>query len=164
MPATRRTNTDTLVDAVSGAVVGLMGSDGREYLVPTTLALTPTATVAISGTPISGGTINNCSIGATTRSTGAFTALAVTRTDSSGTPGNVTNNSALGRVAIAAAASSVVVTNSTVTATSDVFVNLISTDATLTSARVTSIGAGTFTITGNAAATAAATVSFLVVN
>lgn len=128
------------------------------------VVLSPTGTGVVTIAPATAGTINNCSIGATTRSTGAFTALAVTRTDSSGTPGNVTNNNALGRAAFAAAGSSVVVTNSLVTANSEVFVNLITTDATLTSIRVTAIGAGSFTVTGNAAATAAATFSFLVVN
>jgi hypothetical protein len=112
-----------------------------------------------------GGTINGTSVGATTRSTGAFTTLAITRTDSSATPGNVTNNSALGRAAFAAAASTVVVTNSAVTATSEVFVQLLgAADATLTSVVGVTVGAGSFTVTGNAAATAAKSFSFLVIN
>lgn len=135
---------------VASGAAALVSSDPGEYR-PDAVAIT-------------GGTINGTPIGGTTRAAGAFTTLAVTRTDSSGTPGNVTNNSALGRAAFAAAGTSVVVTNSTVTATSDVFVNLITTDATLTSCRVTAIAAGSFTVTGNAAATAAATFSFLVVN
>lgn len=114
---------------------------------------------------LTGGTINNTSVGATTRSTGAFTTLAITRTDSSATPGNVTNNSALGRAAFAAAASTVVVTNSAVTATSEVFVQLLgAADATLTSVVGVTVGAGSFTVTGNAAATAAKSFSFLVIN
>lgn len=114
---------------------------------------------------LTGGTINNTSIGATTRSTGAFTTLAITRTDSTGTPGNVTNNSALGRAAFAAAGTTVVVTNSTVTANSEVFVQLLgAADATLTSIVGVTVAAGSFTVTGNAAATATKQFSFLVVN
>ena len=158
----------TLADS-NGAPIGVLGADGREYLFPSlTLNATPATAQSSAYLPasvaITGGTINGTAIGGTTRAAGAFTTLAVTRTDSSGTPGNVTNNSALGRAAFAAAGTTVVVTNSTVTATSEVFVNLITTDATLTSIRVTTIGAGSFTVTGNAAATAAATFSFLVVN
>lgn len=135
---------------VASGAAALVSSDPGEYR-PDAVAIT-------------GGTISGTPIGGTARAAGAFTTLAMTRTDSSGTPGNVTNNSALGRAAFAAAGTSVVVTNSTVTATSEVFVNLITTDATLTSCRVTAIAAGSFTVTGNAAATAAATFSFLVVN
>lgn len=138
---------DALV--ASGAAV-LVSSDPGEYR--------PDAV------DITGGTMNGTPIGGTARASGAFTTLAMTRTDSSGTPGNVTNNSALGRAAFAAAGTSVVVTNSTVTATSEVFVQLRgAADATLTSCRVTP-AAGSFTVTGNAAATAVATFSFLVVN
>lgn len=114
---------------------------------------------------LTGGTINNVPIGATTRSTGAFTTLALTRTDSTGTPGNVTNNSALGRAAFAAAGSTVVVTSSIVTASSEVFVQLLgAADATLTSIIGVTVAAGSFTVTGNAAATAAKSFSFMVVN
>jgi hypothetical protein len=114
---------------------------------------------------LTGGTINNTSVGATTRSTGAFTTLALTRTDSSATPGNVTNNSALGRAAFAVGASTVVVTNSIVTASSEVFVELRgAADATLTSIVGVTVAAGSFTVTGNANATAAKQFSFLVVN
>lgn len=145
---------------VNSGVASIVTSDPGEYR-PDAIAVTGGS---MSGVAVTGGSINNTPIGATTRSTGAFTTLAVTRTDSSGTPGNVTNNSALGRAAFAAAGTSVVVTNSSVAAASEVFVNLITTDATLTSCRVTAIAAGSFTVTGNAAATAAATFSFLVIN
>jgi hypothetical protein len=127
------------------------------------VVLSPTGTGVVTIAPATAGTINNCSIGATTRSTGAFTQVAITRTDSTGTPGNVTNNSALGRAAIAAAATTCVVTNSLVTANSEVFVEMISNDTTLTSIRVT-VAAGSFTVTGNAAATAATSFRFLVLN
>lgn len=145
-----------------GAVTG---SSGAVTFSPANanVVLSPTGTGVVTINPAAAGTINNCSIGATTRSTGAFTSLALTRTDSSGTPGNVTNNSPLGRAAIAAAATTCVVTSSLVTANSEVFVEMISNDATLTSLRVTT-AAGSFTVTGNAAATAATSFRFLVVN
>jgi hypothetical protein len=86
-------------------------------------------------------------------------------TDSTGTPGNVTNNSPSGRAAVNTGASSCVVTNSTCVATSKVFVQLIgAADATLTSITALTIAAGSFTVTGNANATAAKSFEFLVVN
>jgi hypothetical protein len=152
----------------TGQPIGLMGADGREWLLPVlTQNATPATAQSSAYVPatvaITGGTINGTSIGATTRAAGSFSTLAVTRSDSTGTPGNVTNNNALGRAAIAAAATSCVVTNSTVTANSEVFVELISSDATLTSVRVT-VAAGSFTVTGNAAATATTSFRILVVN
>lgn len=87
-------------------------------------------------------------------------------TDSSGTPGNVTNNSPRGRVAIAAAATAVTVTNSAVTATSTVLavINQGATDTTLTQILRVQTAAGSFTITGNAAATANVVIDYVVVN
>lgn len=86
-------------------------------------------------------------------------------TDSSATPGNVTNNSPRGRVAIAAAASAVVVTNSTVTAQSTVIAVINqAADATLTQLLRVQTGAGSFTITGNANATATTVIDFVVIN
>lgn len=116
---------------------------------------------------INGGTINNTAVGPTTPSTGRFTSLRSTSllsalTDSSGTPGDVTNNAARGRAAFAAAASTVVVTSSLCAADSSVFVSLGGADATLTSIRVTP-GAGSFTVRGNAAATGITPFDFLVV-
>jgi hypothetical protein len=84
--------------------------------------------------------------------------------DSTGTPGNVTNNSPRGRAAFAAAGTSVVVTNNLVTATSSIFTNLEGNDATLTFIKSAVAGAGSFTVTGNAAATATSTFDFLIVN
>ena len=85
-------------------------------------------------------------------------------TDLSGTPGNATINKPSGKVAFAIGASTVVVTNSTVTAASHVICTLQFVDATLTQILTVVPGAGTFTITGNATATAATKVAFLVVN
>ena len=90
-------------------------------------------------------------------------ALSVLTTDTSGTPGNTTINTLSGRAAFAAAGTTVVVTNSTVTAASKVFVSLRGGDATLTSVRVTP-AAGSFTVTGIAAATATTIFDFFVVN
>lgn len=84
-------------------------------------------------------------------------------TDISGTPGNGTVNTPRGRAAFAAAGASVVITSSLVTAASLVLVQLGGVDATLTTVRVTA-GAGSFTVTGNAAATGTTPFSFLVIN
>lgn len=86
-----------------------------------------------------------------------------TRADSSGTPGNATLNTPRGRAAFAAVANTCVITNSLVTATSTVLVQLGSVDATLISVRATA-AAGSFTITGNAAATGTTLFDFLVLN
>lgn len=116
---------------------------------------------------INGGTVDATPVGATTPSTGSFTSLRATSlqaalTDGSGTPGNVTQNVAHGRAAFAAAASTVVVTNSQVAANSTVLVSLGGADATLTSVRVTT-AAGSFTVTGNAAATGTTPFDYIVI-
>lgn len=85
-------------------------------------------------------------------------------TDSSGTPGAATINKPSGQVSIAAGASSVVVTNSLVSATSIVQPVLQFADATLTFIKTCVPGAGSFTITGNANATANTKVGFTVFN
>lgn len=133
-----------------------------EYVVGASPALTD-ATYAAGAVAITGGTINGASVGATTASTVRYSTLAAgTYTDSTGTPGNVTNNSARGRAAIAAAGTTCVVTNSLVTATSSVFIQERAQDATATRLSVTT-AAGSFTVTANAAATAALAFDFLVV-
>ena len=113
---------------------------------------------------ITGGTIESpTAIGSGTAVTIRAANLRSSNADNSGTPGNVTSNSVKGRAAFAAAGASVVVTNSLVATTSSVFVQLGGSDATLTSVRVT-MGAGSFTVTGNAAATGITPFDFLVVN
>jgi hypothetical protein len=82
-------------------------------------------------------------------------------TNNSGTPGNTTINQPSGRFAIAAAAAACTVTNSTVKATSIVNVNKETNDTTLLYFKVVP-AAGSFTVTGNANATAAVTFSFVV--
>lgn len=92
-----------------------------------------------------------------------LTDLGATFTNISGTPGSGTANTPSGKAAFAATGSSVVVTCSKCTANSKVFIQLGGTDATLTSVRCTP-AAGSFTVTGNAAATGITPFTFLVVN
>lgn len=91
-----------------------------------------------------------------------FLALALQYTHAS-VAGAQTINKPTGSVKIAAGASSVVVTNSLVSAESIVIPVLMGTDATLTSILKCIPAAGSFTITGNANATAAVKVGFLVI-
>lgn len=98
-------------------------------------------------------------------SVSADTITVANRADNTGTPGNATINSITGRAAVAAAGTTVTITNSKVTAVSEIFIQLRGArDATLTELRISAQGAGTFTVTGNAAATAAVQFSFWVVN
>lgn len=75
--------------------------------------------------------------------------------DATGTPGTATQNTRRGRVAIAANATNVVVTNSRVTTTSIIHATLQTIDATLTQILSVVPANGSFTITGNAGATTA---------
>lgn len=86
--------------------------------------------------------------------------------NSSGSPGAATLNSATGKSAIAAAASSVVITNNLCTTNSIVqaWVQQSTADATLTQVIRTSAAAGSFTIYGNANATAATVVAWEIIN
>jgi len=79
------------------------------------------------------------------------------------TVGAVVINKPVGRAIIALGAASVVVTNTLVTANSIVFAQLAAVDATLTFVKAVVAGAGSFTITGNANATANCAVNFFVV-
>jgi hypothetical protein len=78
--------------------------------------------------------------------------------------GAQTINNPVGSLKIAAAASSVVVTNSLVTVNSIVLAQLQSNDATALYVKSVIPAAGSFTITLNAAATGQITVAFLVIN
>lgn len=74
--------------------------------------------------------------------------------DSTGTPGNATqDNCGRGRAAFAAAAAAVTITNNLVTATSIIGHALQTVDGTLTQILTAVPGTGSFVITGNAAAT-----------
>jgi hypothetical protein len=80
-----------------------------------------------------------------------------------GTVGAVTINKAAGRVNIAAAGTSVVVTNSLCTVNAHVFANITTTDGTAKTAQVTP-AAGSFTITLNTSATGQVAIDFFIVN
>ena len=145
----------------AGATVQVLSQVGEiEYVVGASPVLTDQqynpASVAVTG-----GSLNNVTVGATIRNTGAFTTLAVTGTDSSGTPGNVTNNSGSGRAAIAAAATTVVVTSSAVAAADHVFIQPRAIGTPTLWSVVTA--AGSFTVTVNVAAGATWPFDFVVV-
>lgn len=80
-----------------------------------------------------------------------------------GTTGARTIDKPCGSVNFAAAATSLVVTNSNVSTSSIVLVQLQSNDATMTDARV-EVGSGSFTIRPDVAPTSEARVSFIVIN
>ena len=80
--------------------------------------------------------------------------------DSTASPGAATQNTLTGRVAIAAGANSVIVTNSYCTTISRVYPVLQTIDATLTSVPVCVPANGSFTIYGNLNATAACNVGW----
>jgi hypothetical protein len=130
------------------------------------VTISPTGTGTVTIAPATAGNIDNMVIGATTRRSGSFTAFAVTKTDLSGTPGNVTNANFNGRCAIAAAASSVVVTNTNCTANTTIIaiISQATADATLTQIVRVAPAAGSFTIYGNAAATANTVIDYLMIN
>ncbi len=152
----------TAPQIAAGAVIPFMlNAAGNGFALGTGLA--PTA--AFWSTVLTGMMAAPPALGTTTPAAVRTSNLQVVYTDSSGTPGNVTNNSPRGRVALAAGASTIVVTSSLVTATSAVFTNLRAVDGAATEIRSVSTAAGSFTITFNAASTGtAAQVDFLVVN
>jgi hypothetical protein len=84
--------------------------------------------------------------------------------DASGTPGSATVNADRGRCAFASGQSTLTITNNVVTANSVVMVRLETMDATLTQILLVTPTAGSFTLTGNAAATGNPIVRFFVVN
>lgn len=84
--------------------------------------------------------------------------------DDSATAGSRTVNRVRGKNAIAIGAAAATITNSLVTANSQVLVTLEFIDATLTQILTVVPGAGSFVVTGNANATAATKFSWLVIN
>lgn len=83
--------------------------------------------------------------------------------NSTGTPGAATLNTPIGRSTIAAGASSIVITNNRCTTSSVVHAVLQASDATLTQVLRVVPGAGSFTIVGNANATANTAVGWSIV-
>lgn len=93
------------------------------------------------------------------------TNIGIASCDSTATPGAATCNQASGQAAIAANATAVPITNSTVSPTSRVLVTLRTIDATCLYVRAAQPGAGSFTVTvGPSACTAPVGVSWLVIN
>lgn len=83
-------------------------------------------------------------------------AYGVQGTDSSGSPGAATINKPSGKSAIAASASAVTITDSTVTANSQIYISPLGADATCIFLRVSAITAATsFVVTGYSAASVA---------
>lgn len=168
-----------LYNPITGALVGLLGNDGKEYLLPVSSAYagnaqaspaypgnftTLTASGAVSGTGMSNYMASPPAIGTTAPGVVKTSNLQASFTDSSGTPGNVTNNSPRGRAAFAAGTNAVTVTSTLVTAASTVLVILETADGTLTQILTATPAAGSFTVTGNANATGTPKFSFQVVN
>jgi hypothetical protein len=150
------------------------GSVATSYI-PTTTApvtvtdytLAPGGLVTLATAPAAGAVLSWSGAYYTTDQEAYFDAtgrLSLPATDSSGTPGSVTINSPTGQFAVAAGSASATVTNSSVSATSVVLCVIQSADATLTGIVSVVPGAGSFTFTGNAAATAACKVGFIVIN
>lgn len=83
-------------------------------------------------------------------------------TDSSGTPGAATINKPAGICSFGAGTASFVVTNNLVTASSIVMAQLQTNDTTLTFIKSVICGSGSFTITGNANATATTKVAWAI--
>lgn len=82
--------------------------------------------------------------------------------DKSGAPGAAQIDAPAGRAAIAIGAAAVVITNNQVKVDSIVLAELEQNDATLTHVKSVIPAAGSFTVTGNANATAAAKFRFVV--
>jgi len=113
---------------------------------------------------ITGGAIDGTAIGGTTKAAGGFTTLTLDKTITAvATTGAQTIDKTSGSVNFAAAAASLVVTNSLVTANSIVIATVGTNDATMKSAAAVA-GAGSFTLYADAAPTAETRVNFLVTN
>lgn len=113
-------------------------------------------------------TFGNANVGRLRLGAGTFdvsaTNLILSNTATAGgTTGARTINKPAGSVNFAAAATSLVVTNSLVTAASIIIATVATNDSTMKSV-VAVAGSGSFTLTANAAATAETRVSFLVIN
>ena len=128
---------------------------------PIFVALGPTPAAAAAQLATS---VLSTSAGVPVLSATSAAGLTVRTTDGSGTPGAATINRPSGKVAIALGVASVVVTNSLVTANSTILAVVQSADATLTFIKSVVPTTGSFTITGNAAATANCKVAFFVFN
>lgn len=156
----------------AGKLMGALGQDGDEYLFAVTLNTPPLVTNLTLYTPgsvtVTGGTINGTTIGQTTPAAVKTSNLAATFTDSSATPGSVTNNSPRGKASMVAnVLTPITITNSLVTATSSIFIIQESTDNNVYGLYVVP-AAGSFTVNFGmgtvTAPTSSIKFSFLVVN
>jgi hypothetical protein len=164
-PTNQQISAGAIVPVMIGTAGGLVGANGAALAAYPGSFTTLTASGAVSGTGFTNYFAAPPSIGTTTPGIIKTSNLQATYTDSTATPGNVTNNSPRGRVALAAAATTIVVTSSLVTATSMVECQLRSVDGAATAISTVLTGAGSFTITFNGASTGtAAQVDFMVVN
>lgn len=157
----------TIVYTVNGPTAAPVAATTLSASGATTLSGAVTANPASAAVSIAPSGTGNATFGAsgtgstTLQRVGSFTAVG---TDSSGTPGAATINTLAGKAAFAAAASTVTITSSLVTANSIVLAVLQQADSTLTDIIRVVPAAGSFVVTGNAAATAATAFSFVVIN
>lgn len=165
----------------TGAVTAFYASAGGGFSAPNTarfwsetLGNGATDVLLKAGAYIADGSVNAAArllslrtgLGGTEVEKAAFTAagrLDQSGTDSSGTPGVATINKPTGKSAIAAGASSVVITNSLVTAASSVIITPHARDTTCKEL-IAVPAAGSFTVSGTANATAALSFSWRVSN
>jgi hypothetical protein len=99
-------------------------------------------------------------------SIGATGKISMSNGSSTGTPGAATINQLSGTSAFAIGADSVTITNNRVTVNSHVYaiIRQAAADATLTYINRVNVAAGSFTVYGNATATAATSFSWFIIN
>ena len=160
--ATARVNIDgqTLTTAVGYGCIDMAQTWNHASANPTAIKLNITNTLSAATAllmDLQVGSVSQFKVGKTGN-------ISVTKTITAAlTTGNQTINKTAGQVNFAATDTTLVVTNSFVDENSIVMCQVLGSDATFTSCRVTK-AAGSFTITANAAATAETAVSFLVIN
>lgn len=145
----------------------ISGSTITGFLHPITGATMIFPNGGFAAVAITGGSINNTPIGATTPNTVKTSNLQATYVYSgSAVAGAVTNNNPRGRFTVPVGISSVILTNSLIAATSMVVFVLRSVDGTLTRITTQISAAGTATVTFDGAATTGglAAVDFFVIN
>lgn len=148
-------------------ITGIQAGPGLSVTLPNGLTVNGSTTMspaagAVTINPTTQGAINNMTIGQATPAGGRFTSLGVGYTDHGAAATPVATTTFRGRVRIPLGATSVQVTNGSILATSAVLISQRSLDTTLTRA-IAVAAAGSFTITGNAAATADTDFDYVVV-
>jgi hypothetical protein len=148
LSTTKKFRRRQIVSEAESGVVGFQANNG--------------ALVALGDAPVVSGSAAGIDIGGGKLLIGPSGKLSLDSTDSSGIPGAATVNKPRGQAKVAVGEATLVITNSLVTAASVVFAVLQQVDATFTEILSVVPGAGSFTITGNAAATAATKVGWVV--